>query len=206
MEYYHPIVQNEYRPPPRKNIRSVFLAFLFSTESRTGGYTSLLKKWISYFGGRINHVEPVFVFEDETAIAVSVTLRSQRVQFETRNITAYNTKFWECYPVNLTEYQKFAMWDFCANQNNKPFNTRGLYCNFFPLLYHCFGTRDDDDSAWFCSQLIVAALKSANLQEFLDCLPSRTSPEMLYQLLRTKNCFSSVMMYMGRIQDVELQL
>lgn len=192
---------------PRMRITRVFLAFCTSSESRTGGFQGWVKKWITHFGGRINHVEPVFVFENQTAVAVSITLKTMRVQFETRNILeAYKTAYWECFPIELTDTQKYTMYDFCAAQNGKPFNKRGLYCNFFPLLYFCFGTRESDDSKWFCSQLIMAALKLAKPEDFGQYIACQTSPQALRDLMTQKHCFSIAVSYMGRINEVELRL
>jgi hypothetical protein len=204
-------------PPPQQmmmhpgnmlSIQSVFLAFCEVGDSRTSYWRTLNRRLQKWRTGPLDHVEVVFVMSDRSARVVSLIKEgAARVQFELRNMDeCYNRQYWTNMALPLNEQQRTAMYTFIANQNFKPFNQR-YYCHFMPCwLWWCFGVDANDDSKWFCSQLVTAALKYTDPATFEPLDPRYTSPSMLYDFLRYKKYKSPFMQIMVNTSRIHLSL
>jgi hypothetical protein len=130
-----------------KRITKVFVAFLLSSESRRGGWRAFLKSCIRRIGGSVIHVEPVFVFDDGSAISAVVEL-GYPVEFWPRTGEQhYHTRFWECHPLALTEAERVRMYEFCAAQDRKPYAALYAPVSHPPL---CTASTDEVCTATFC--------------------------------------------------------
>jgi hypothetical protein len=81
--------------------------------------------------------------------------------------------------VPCTPEQETAFWAFVAENNGKPYDYLGLIG---------FALGIDDDRAWFCSELIAAALEHAGIMTFNT---RRVSPAQLLALVNAARSLST---------------
>lgn len=178
------------------------VAFLKVAESRSGGWRGFLKRTIAFFSGELNHVEPIFegTINGQTALLACQVYFGESVQLCWRQpIRHYNTDYWVTYDVNFTPDEIQRFWHYCYQQVGKPFNTRGLYCNFIPVLRSLFGTSENDERTWMCSQLVMACLKRARPQEFHYYTSCQINPQTLRDIMDRHQCFSHVVRPFGSL-------
>lgn len=152
-----------------------------------------------------NHVEPVFEWNDGTITAWQCTIDYPvRCMFRNPRFN-YDPPRWKVFTCTFTPEEQVLLWDFFVAQENKPYNFRGLYCNFFSLLRCCCGTAEGQDEAWFCSEMLMAALKHVRPQEFSEYMASRTNIGDLFYVMHKHRCFSKAIQVMGDPQEYGMQ-
>ena len=62
--------------------------------------------------------------------------------------------------------------------------TLGKKYDFWALFYFVSGFSLQSKNRWFCSELICAALQNANCAAMQGLIPHKTSPKMLYDILK----------------------
>jgi hypothetical protein len=110
------------------------------------------------------------------------------------------------YKVTLDETELATMFNFFNAQHKKPYNYRGLICNFIPVVKWFFGTRERAGHSWFCSEIIMAALQNVRPKDFNMYLSSQTSIRDLHNIMSRHKCFSKTISTMGSASMYQLEL
>lgn len=189
----------------------VMLGVFRKLDTKRGAFTAWLRWANSILGGDVQHAELIFRVGGRS-LACSV-LVEEGVRFKERSIeNRYRKPYWSLKTLRLTDAQRRDLFAFCAAQNGKPFNHRGLCYNFLPCCFPaCCGSVDypipAEQPAWFCSELILAALQHVDTEEkYEGHSPSRTHPQALYELLKESEAFSNVFAYRGNPADLVYEI
>lgn len=200
-------------PGRDERVDHVWIGFFRKRDADRGGIASWLRRANHLIGGDVNHVELIFRLDGGRRSLACSVLYEEGVRFKIRTPeNRYVQPFWELRTLKLTDEQKMRLYRFCWAQDRKPFNARGMYCNFLPLcLPWCCGTRDapdGDSDAWFCSQLVLAALQDAFADDgaYADASPSATHPQALHDLLVERGAFSGVIAYRGDPSELDIEI
>jgi len=143
-------------------------------------YKWAINRGIAMISGQYTHVELILYNYKGEFLSFEV-FTGENVMFE---IKKYQEDRWRWNKLNLTHEQMVSIYNFCVEQQGKPFNSYGMYMNFLPLLgsYFSNSTRDK----WFCSQLITCALQAAKIPCVMDLVPEKTTPTQLFKVLQTQ--------------------
>jgi hypothetical protein len=129
---------------------------------------------------RIKHVE---IQNMETRACYTVLQDSKGV---TRKYRKFSDEHYRLYTRRFTPEQHKLIFEFLDFhvENKTPFNYRGFYLNFSPLVkWGLYGGYDANTTAFFCSELIAHALIYAGVYTQDDLVPQLTDPDMLYEAL-----------------------
>lgn len=124
----------------------------------------LLNQIVCYFGGKpYSHVE--FIFNDGIWCGAE---RDDGVQYRQNNF-----ENWVIVNIQITPLQENIIREFCNGEINSPYDWWGALAFILPLK--------ESDTAWFCSEFVIAALKKIELM--LELNTYHTSPSQLYHYL-----------------------
>ena len=171
----------------------LFLAFCTGgPESYGTGFRALLNRFVAWRSGGMWHVEAVFQWHDGSLTGWHCTLEGPIQLLHRDGISSYNTSRWTNFSVLFNDDERWRMFDFFCAQNEKPYNKRGLMCNFLPIINWICGTSEKgiEGKSWFCSELIMAALKHTRPQEFSVYRASCTNINDLHSIMQHHRCFS----------------
>jgi hypothetical protein len=206
--HHHPQLHH-HRPHQQQQsvFTGLFLAFCTGGPSTFGtGFRGMLNKFVSWRNEGYWHVEAVFRCRDNRVVAWHCTSDGPLQCCTRDNDTSYRSSKWTLYSLALSNDEIQRMWQFLLTQNEKPYNWRGLVFNFMPtpIAWLC-GTSDANQQSWFCSELVMAALKYVREHEFRDYRPSRTSIKDLFVIIRKHRCFSPMIDSIANPATVQLQ-
>ncbi len=144
----------------------------------------LLSWFIRYSTQDYSHTELVFKFirKDDPKI-----MRTESFGASCGNVLSRykHAKFsdgtWIIYKINAPEESIISIYNWSADQLNKPMNMRGLLCNFVPVLRWIAG-KDGQQNSYFCSEFVMHALKREFPDQFADTIPHLTTPRMLIDI------------------------
>jgi hypothetical protein len=146
-----------------------------------GDQEPLINKITSFFTGKYMHCEIVFGRQGGQNLACGVW---QNEHVFLRHKT-FGKECWVWKSIKLSPDAINRMMRFCKRQatERKPFNKSGLYrcTTIFP--------RATDGTAWFCSELCMAALQEAGL--FHNQAPGSITPSNLYSLLDSIDSYTN---------------
>ena len=168
-------------------MKQVSVAFYATLNGKLSFADRLVSWWTkprnSSTSKTFTHVELRFGSQSTT----SITQREGVVHYEeskllqSKNYASFLTVQVE--PQQYRDMQQMAV-SFC--ENKVAFNTRGMVCNFLPLLRCCFASSGQDDAGFyeqvFCSQYVVLLLQEGGFVSWLD--PAHTTPNDLYEALK----------------------
>ena len=106
-----------------------------------------------------------------------------------------DTTKWEYVPLlcNVPMMRRHV-YDFMTTQRGKPFNSMGMYLNFWTCVK--VGMKDGDDytraRSWFCSELIAACLSYCGLVDLDGASPCDISPARLYHMLQDQRDYPRI--------------
>jgi hypothetical protein len=137
--------------------------------------------------GEFSHCELAFRLEDGRYMVCTIHWGGP-VQFECKS---FNYEKWDIVGLRLDEDQMDTIYDYCLEQQGKPFSKTRIVANFLPfgglfswftswLGYTSEPTRQQD---FFCSELIMRALQTA-IDDLKKYNPAELTPTQLYTILR----------------------
>ena len=149
--------------------------------------------WTNYLvykaTGRLMHVELAFVTEHVSKYTGKRYIYSASIVDDGTGVYVERRTFenphYYAIEIKATEPQIRAMWEFCVEQRAKKLNWWGMYLSWTPW------SRETDETKWFCSELVAAALQKANLFEpsdrYYDLDPGCATPYELYEILKPRS-------------------
>lgn len=117
-----------------------------------------------------SHVELVF----SDGMMFSASQHENRTRFARRN---HNSAAWVEVTLAIDSYDEKLVRQFCENRE-------GLKYDYAGVAGFVFGN-PDIDSAWFCSEICVAALQYIGILTGVEA--SKVSPNEMYELLSKRN-------------------
>jgi len=148
---------------------------------------SILNQLAHYFGGGRDpkiHCELVFPADDVSSDELnghscSICYKDQVFWFRKR----FSGKYWSFRSIDVTEAKYDAMQQFCRIHEGEGFNYMGYYANATPswLANKFKWYTHNNKKTWYCSEIVVAALKVGGILPEDQCLSIH--PEELYHIL-----------------------
>lgn len=140
--------------------------------SEAGAGASLLR-WFSH--GRFSHVDVIIPYEGLLGARMDNPVNDHTgVQIRPSDYATFTDRLVVTVPATVREAFRFH--DFLARQIGKPYDWRAI-------LAFCTARNWRDPNAWFCSELIAAALEQAGLIEPLLNAVNKITPCDLALLL-----------------------
>lgn len=185
--------RNNDLPPtqqPEAQLRSAWICLCKARTSRGSVWRSLSRKWTADIGGGYSHIELALISTDTKGSAWTVDFHDPAKQnsgkvrlYELNRGTSYPAEYWDVFQIgSLTPAELIGLNAYCYRQRGKPMNGRGLYANL-PLFRAFIGQPKVEESSYFCSQLIVSALKYIRPESFAAINPRRCTPAQLRDIL-----------------------
>lgn len=183
-------------------ITSVFVAFVLGDHTKCKSFGKRVVNQIVEVSGEYTHCEIVFKLRSGHYIACSIYM-DDVVKME---IKPYSMNKWRTLGIDLTQNEAQDAFDYCLEQLGKKFNMTGIALSFIPGLSYLASYFNGNEQTFFCTELVLRALQRAKPLKFNkpEYVPARTTPTMLYNILKQENAL--VLNTLEDIRTVQMDL
>lgn len=176
-----PVIEVPGRPPD-----AIHVAFFKHADRNffDNPWQWVVSKWIARRSPVYEHCQLVFSWYRDDGPPISATFSTSMTVPSSYVRPAYSAEKWSALPiVSCTEAgQRAAMWRWCQEHENAPFNKCGYYCNHLPMMCSCFAY-DAAGEAFYCAEQVIHAMQSVELPEAADVVPYLSVPDDIYDML-----------------------